>query len=62
MEDMTGRSTRSYVFFLFRKKERTKEKSVGLSPGWFTGVRALGDGFFIRQAAYLFGFKLLSSL
>ena len=33
MEDMTGEEyeglRRGYVFFLFRKKERTKEKSIG---------------------------------
>ncbi len=35
MEDMTGRSTRGYVFFLFRKKERTKEKSI---RSFFRGI------------------------
>ena len=39
------------MFFLFRKKERTKEKSIGCSPEWVTFARFKGTGFFIREAA-----------
>ena len=39
-------------FFLFRKKERTKEKPIGLSPVWLAGDRFRGYAFlFILEAA-----------
>ena len=46
-----------YVFFLFRKKERTKEKSVLSFFRMGTWIRYRGYGFFIREAACGCGFK-----
>ena len=46
------------MFFLFRKKERTKEKSVlVLSFVLVAFIRRRGYGFFMREAAYGYGFK-----
>ena len=44
------------VFFLFRKKERTKEKSIafGLFARLEYYARYRGTAFFIREAAYLY--------
>ena len=57
MEDMTGEYEglrRGYVFFLFREKERTKEKSIGCSPEWVTFARVRGYGFlYTRGGAFM---------
>ena len=48
MEDMTGEYEglrMGYVFFLFREKERTKEKSIGCSCAGMTLIRYRGYGF-----------------
>ena len=47
-------------FFLFRKKERTKEKSILSFSRLGVFIRYLGYGFFIREAARMGGFDRLT--
>ena len=54
--DEGTRGRKEDVFFLFRKKERTKEKSIafGLFARLEYYARYRGTAFFIREAAYLY--------
>ena len=47
-------------FFLFRKKERSKEKPIGSFFRGIAGIWDRGTGFFIREAARVCCFKMLT--
>ena len=61
-EDYGGVTFGGNVFFLFRKKERTKEKSIafGLFARLEYYARYRGTAFFIREAARMGGFDRLT--
>ena len=66
MEDMTGEYEglrRGYVFFLYRKKERTKEPKknrLAVLPNWLLSLDLRVTGFFIREAGRVCYFKMLT--
>ena len=64
MEDMTGRSTRGYEgatcsFFLEKKKEPKKNR-LAVLPNGLLSLELGVTGFFIREAARVCCFKMLT--